>query len=183
MTSGTESMTSFAVAPAPVWRLLWLWVPMLFVMVMSLTVTLQSEQRTAMDLALLPFLLLVWGVSTWAFFRRRITLHGQTLEVVSTFYRKRVPVQDLQLDRARVVDLAEHGSLKPQVRTNGFGMPGFQSGHYRMRDRSRAFCLLTDSQRVLYLPLRGGSVLVLSPNNPRALLAALQALAAPGGTH
>ena len=79
----------------------------------------------------------------------------------------------LQLDQARVVDLAEHGSLKPVVKTNGYGMPGFLSGHYRMRDRRKAFCLLTDASRVLYLPLRDGSVLVLSPEKPRELLAAL----------
>ncbi|MNV14613.1 hypothetical protein D3C71_1053040 [compost metagenome] len=92
-------------------------------------------------------------------------------------------VDALQLEQARVVDLAEHGSLSPTIKTNGYGMPGFKSGHYRLRDRRKAFCLLTDTSRVLYLPLRDGSALVISPEKPRELLAALQALAAPGHTH
>jgi len=53
----------------------------------------------------------------------------------------------------------------------------------RMADRSKAFCLITDSSRMLYLPLRDGSALVISPERPRALLEALQALAGPPGAH
>lgn len=174
----------FAVAPAPVWRLLWLWVPMLAVAAVIVATTLQSAQRTPHELGLtLPFLAVLTAVLSWAFFRRRIHLQGRELEVVSTFYRKRVAVDAMQLDQARVVDLAEHGSLTPVIKTNGYAMPGFKSGHYRLRDRSKAFCLLTDASRVLYLPLRDGSALVISPDKPRELLAALQALAAPGPTH
>lgn len=176
--------TALAVAAAPVWRLLWLWVPMLAVAVVIVATTLQSAQRTPHELGLtVPFLGVLTAVLSWAFFRRRIRLDGTTLEVVSTFYRKRVAVEALQLERARVVDLAEHGSFKPTLKTNGYGMPGFQSGHYRLRDRSKAFCLLTDASRVLYLPLRDGSALLISPEQPRALLEALQALAAPRSSH
>jgi len=103
--------------------------------------------------------------------------------VLSTFYRKRVPVSAMRLDEARIVDFAEHGRYKPSIKTNGYGVPGFQSGHYRMADRSKAFCLITDSSRVLYVPLRDGSALVISPDRPRALLDALQALAGPPRAH
>ncbi|MCC7664081.1 PH domain-containing protein [Stenotrophomonas rhizophila] len=174
----------FAVAPASIWRLLWLWVPMLGCAALVVATTLQSSQRTAHELGFtLPFLLLVTVVVSGAYFRRRIRLQGNTLEVVSTFYRKQVALDALQLEQARVVDLAEHGSLKPLVKTNGYAVPGFQSGHFRMRDRRKAFCLVTDPSRVLYLPLRDGSVLVISPQQPRQLLEALQALAASGRNH
>jgi hypothetical protein len=184
MAAPSPAANDFAVAPAPIWRLLWLWVPMLACAALIVVTTLQSDQRTPHELGFtVPFLAVLTAVLSAMFFRRRIRLQDHQLEVVSTFYRKRVPVQDIVLERARVVDLAEHGSLKPTIKTNGYGLPGFQSGHYRMRDRSKAFCLLTDSSRVLYLPLRDGSGLVISPENPRALLTALQALAAPGRTH
>lgn len=174
----------FEVAPAPIWRLLWLWVPMLAVAAVIVATTLQSAQRTPHELGLtVPFLGVLTAVLSWAFFRRRIRLDSTTLEVVSTFYRKRVALEALQLERARVVDLAEHGSFKPTLKTNGYGMPGFQSGHYRLHDRSKAFCLLTDASRVLYLPLRDGSALLISPEQPHALLDALQALAAPRSSH
>jgi hypothetical protein len=184
MSSAKETARDVAVAPAPVWRLLWLWVPMLGAAALIAATTLQSNQRTPHELGLtLPFLALVTAVLSWGFFRRRIHLQGDTLEVVSTFYRKRVAVQDMHLERARVVDLAEHGSLDPGIKTNGYAMPGFKSGHYRLRDRSKAFCLLTDRSRVLYLPLRDGSALLISPEQPRVLLDALRALAAPAGRH
>ncbi len=177
MSGHPETRREFTVAPAPVWRLLWLWLPMLGVAVMIVVTTLQSAQRTPMDLAItLPFLLLVSGVLTWAFFRRQIELQGTELVVASTFYRRRTAVSALQLDRARIVDLAEHTEFKPGIKINGFGMPGFQSGHYRSGGK-KVFCLVTDASRVLHLPLRDGSALLLSPENPRALLDALNAQA------
>ncbi|WP_421568790.1 PH domain-containing protein [Stenotrophomonas sp. PD6] len=174
---------AFSVAPVPIWRLLWLWVPMAGAMAVVTVTTLQSSQRSPLELGYtLPFVLLVTGVLTWAFFRRRISLEGDDLVVVSTFYRRRVPVALLQLDKARIVDLAEHHEFKPSHKINGYAMPGFQSGHYRLGGR-KAFCLITDASRMLYLPLRDDSVLLLSPEQPRALLEALQALAVPARAH
>lgn len=170
--------TEFAVAPAPIWRLLWLWVPMLGIAVLIVSTTLQHEQRTPMELGYtVPFLVLLMGVLSWAFFRRRIQLQDGELVVTSTFYRRRTAVGSLQLDKARIVDLAEHTEFKPGLKINGYGVPGFQSGHYRM-GKQKAFCLVTDPSRVLYLPLRDASVLLLSPEHPRALLDALNAQAA-----
>jgi len=69
---------TFAVAPAAVWRLLWLWVPLLGCAALIVVGTLQSDQRTTHELALtVPFLALLLAVLTWAFFRRRITLQGR----------------------------------------------------------------------------------------------------------
>ncbi|MFN4161516.1 MAG: hypothetical protein ACK4FW_05970, partial [Stenotrophomonas sp.] len=85
----------FAVAPAPVWHLLWLWVPMLVCAALIVVTTLQSDQRTPYELGFtVPFLVVLTAVLSAMFFRRRIRLQDRQLEVVSTFYRKRVPVQD-----------------------------------------------------------------------------------------
>lgn len=182
-TAGLDGRT-FAVAPAPVWRLLWLWVPLLGCAALIVAGTLQSDQRTAHELVLtVPFMALLLAVLTGAFFRRRIALQGSTLDLTATFYRRQVPVQAMALARARVLDLAEHDALRPRMMLNGYGVPGFHAGHYRLRDGSRAFCLLTDASRVLYLPLHDGGALLLSPEQPRALLDALQALAGPAATH
>jgi hypothetical protein len=45
-----------------------------------------------------------------------------------------------------------------------------------MGDGGKGFCLITDNRRVLILPLRDGSTLMLSPEQPRALLDALRHL-------
>lgn len=170
----------FAVAPSSPLRLLWLWVPLLIAAALVLGTALQSPQRSHSELVVtLPFILVLGLVLSWGYSRRRIVLEGAELVVRSTFYRKRVAVSAMRLEQARVVDLAEHGRYRPTRKTNGYGMPGFRSGHFRMADRSKAFCLLTDNSRVLYLPLRDGSALLLSPAHPQQLLQALQALAEP----
>lgn len=114
MTATSPTTLDFSVAPASVWRLLWLWVPMLGIALLIVVSTVQSAQRTPHELGLtVPFLLLVTAVLSWAFFRRRIRLDGRTLDVQSTFYRKRVAVQDMQLERARVVDLKALAATPP----------------------------------------------------------------------
>jgi len=56
-------------------------------------------------------------------------------------------------------------------------MPGFHAGHFRLRgDFGKAFCLLTQRDRVLWLPLRDGKQqFLLSLERPQALLDALRA--------
>lgn len=107
--------------------------------------------------------------------RRAVELQGGVLEVRAALYRKRVAVAELDMQRARIVDLAERTELRPWLRSSGASMPGFHAGHYRLRgDFGKAFCLLTQRERVLWLPLRDGkSQLLLSLERPQALLDAL----------
>lgn len=182
----TESMShvsppskDYPVAAASPWLLLWVWLPLLAAAGLTLYTSLDRARHTHLDLWItLPFMALLGAVLSWAFARRRIALRDRQLEVVSTFYRKRIGIGALKLDQARVVDLAEHTQFKPSFKTNGFGMPGFKSGHFRMPGGGKAFCLLTDTSRVLVLPLRDGSLVLLSPEQPRQLLQELEQLAA-----
>lgn len=87
---------------------------------------------------------------------------------------RRIGLSELDLDAARVLDLNAHRELQPVWKIAGSGMPGFRSGLFRLRDRRRARVLLTDWRRVLVLPKRDGGVVLLSPQRPEALLAALR---------
>ncbi len=176
MTTASTSK-SYAVAPASPWLLLWIWLPLLLACGLTLASAWRNPPVPPGIWLVLAHLPVVGIVLQWAFNRRRINVQGRQLDVVSTFYRKRVDVSELRLEQARVVDLAEHHEYRPGFKTNGFGMPGFQSGHFRMRGGAKAFCLLTDRSRVLVLPLRGGAMLLLSPEHPRALLDDLKRLA------
>ena len=95
----------------------------------------------------------------------------------AALFRQRVAVAQLDLDRARIVDLAERTELRPVVKTGGLSLPGFHAGRFRLREKfARAFCLLTDRRRVLWLPLRDGKdQLLISLEHPQALLDALKA--------
>ena len=111
--------------------------------------------------------------------RRRIALEGRTLVVAATFYTRRVDVDALDVAHARVVDLAERTEFAPMLKLNGYELPRFRAGHFLLRNRSRAFCLLTARDRVLVLPQRDGKTLLLSPARPRDLLERLRELATP----
>lgn len=115
-----------------------------------------------------------------AFFRRRVTFDGHVLEVRSTLFRRRVAVPDMQLDAAGVIDVRRHPRLALKRRRLGYSVPGFHSGHYVLKDGRKGFALLTDREHALVIPLRDGSVVMLSMAQPNAVLAALRTAAAAG---
>lgn len=108
--------------------------------------------------------------------RRRVQRHGQVLQVVAGLFSHRVPIDSIDLERARVVDLDERTELRPAIKTFGMALPGYSAGHFRLRQKlGKAFCLVTDRRRVLWLPLRDGKQqLLLSLEHPHALLDALR---------
>ncbi len=141
---------------------------------------LPREQATPIPLLAGMFMVaLVMVGPLLALRRRRIVLDGRTLVVAATFYTQRIPVDALDLDSARIVDLDERTELRPMLGLNRFGLPGLRAGHYLLRNRSRAFCLVTRFRRVLVLPRRDGRFVLLSPEQPQVLLSRLHELAAP----
>ena len=177
----TQSPQAFAVSPPPAhaWMLLVVLggvLPLAIVGVLSWTQPeAQADIRKAWPaLAVLP---LVLAVLALAMKRRSVELHDGLLDIRAAMYRKRVASAELDLQRARIVDLDERTELRPAVKTNGMSLPGFHAGHFRLREKlGKAFCLLTDRRRVLWLPLRDGKgQLLLSLQQPQALLDALRA--------
>lgn len=96
----------------------------------------------------------------------------------STFFRTQVSIAQLQLDQARVVDLAEHTKLRSLRKLRGHGLPGFRSGWYRLRNRRKAFVATADSRLLLWLPSSAGHGLLLDVRDPNGLLRRLRELAA-----
>ena len=128
----------------------------------------------------LPILIIValaLGLSLLAMKRRSVSLAGRVLDVRAALFRERTPIADIDLERARVVDLAERMDLRPAVKTMGMSLPGFNAGRFRLRGKLvKAFCLITDRSRVLWLPLHNGKdQLLLSVERPQDLLEALRA--------
>ena len=164
--------------------LFWLWGPMLLVMSIDPLIRLFAGK--------LPFttsfnswggwlvLPLVGAALTLAYRRRELRLDAQQLTIASTLYTRRVPLSSMRLDRARIVNFAENPDFKPGMKSNGFQFPGFRAGHFHMKDGGKGFCLITDDSRVLVIPLRDGNCVLVSPEQPRALLDELKRLAAYG---
>jgi hypothetical protein len=162
----------FAVV-APDLRKAWL-LPGLAMLAGGVGLVLAAREEPGAWLAL-PILLLAVLLLAMVIRRRRVWLEGGTLRIQAGMHSLRAPVTGLDLAQARIVDLREHRALRPLFRSFGTSLPGYHAGHFRLRDRGRAFALLTGQERVLVLPERSGRRLLLSLEQPQALLDALQA--------
>jgi len=191
--SGSDARP-FDVAESSSLRVLWVLLPLLAVLGVGMWAQLHDNRSEApwMEVTLSPPFFLMGGSAAWslavivlmgiglgwAFFRRRVELAGNVLDVRSTLYRRRTPVADLLLDQAEVVDLSRDRRYGIRFKTNGYSMPGFYSGHFRLQGGGKGFALVTDRARTLVIPVRGGSTLLLSLERPQALLEALRKVAA-----
>lgn len=191
--SGSDARP-FEVAESSSLRVLWVLLPLLAVLGVGMWAQPHDNRSEApwMEVTLSPPFFLMGGSAAWslavivlmgiglgwAFFRRRVELAGNVLDVRSTLYRRRTPVADLLLDQAEVVDLSRDRRYGIRFKTNGYSMPGFYSGHFRLQGGGKGFALVTDRARTLVIPVRGGSTLLLSLERPQALLEALRKVAA-----
>ena len=124
------------------------------------------------------FVALLFLVIDRALRRHRLTIDATGLAVATTFYRQSLSLEELRIDQARVVDLAERTEFRPRLKTNGVALPGFHSGWFRLRNRSKGFVAIAGGPRVLWLPTTRGFDLLLQPRQPQALLLHLCELAA-----
>lgn len=108
--------------------------------------------------------------------RRSVALEGSVLVIKAGLNTRRVPAMAIELERTRILDLEDRIELLPGRMTLGASLPGYQTGWFRTRQWGKGFYLLTERRRVLWLPERDGPHLLLSLQQPQALLAALNAL-------
>jgi len=124
--------------------------------------------------------LLIWFALDRAMCRHRLELGAGQLTVKTSFYSRCVSLPDLQLEQARIIDLDERGDFTPARKTNGYSLLGFQSGHFRLRNRQKAFVAIAGGRRALWLPTAQAQGMLLQPVQPEALLQRLRELAAAG---
>jgi len=121
--------------------------------------------------ALVPVFAVVLALSI---FRRDVQLTEQGLRVRTTIWPGTTPLSAFELDRAEIVNLKTRRELAPRFKIVGSRMPGYAAGLFTLNDKRRASVVITDPHRVLVLPKRDGSVLMLSVERPEALLQALR---------
>jgi Bacterial PH domain len=90
------------------------------------------------------------------------------------FCSQSVPLSDVLTDQVRAVDLSNEPGLQPKLRTNGIGVWGYCLGWFRLAGGKPAWLALTDWSRVVLIPTRSGKAYLVSAEQPRLLVAALQ---------
>ena len=120
-------------------------------------------------------LLLGWGAA-----RAGFEVSPAGLHLKSALYGRMVPASSLDLARARRVDFRIDDDLRPRVRTNGIGLPGYLAGWIKLRNGEKALSFLSDRSRVVYIPTTEGYSLMLSVSDPDMFLSRLRQVAARG---
>ena len=127
----------------------------------------------AVTLAVLAVLAVSLAGSRWS----RFELSSTGLRIRGDLYGRLLPAQSLLAADARRVDLGIETGLRPRLRTWGTGLPGYQSGWFRLGNGEKALVYLSDRRKAVYVPTREGYSLLLSPDEPDAFLNALQTMA------
>lgn len=143
---------------------------------LGVLVAAREEPRILWVLIVLAF---AAGLVHLSIARRAVVLERDGLRIRAGINALQVPIDAIDLGSAAVIEPAQHPGLRPMIKTFGTAMPGYQAGHFRLRDRGPAFVLLTAPGKVVLLPLRDGKRVLLSLRHPESLLQALRDMA-PG---
>lgn len=177
---------TFPITPPPAhaaWLLgALLLVPLVVIALTFTTADADAKAPAAMGIGI-AIVALVGMVTFLGLRRRQVLLDDGRLVVKAAMFTHRLDVSALDLARARIVDLDERTELRPGLKSFGMSLPGFQAGWFLLRDRSRGFCLVTSRRRVLWLPAHAGSSLLLSLEQPQAMLDALRTVAGTATGH
>jgi hypothetical protein len=107
-------------------------------------------------------------------FHGQLEVSSQHLCIKGIVFRKTIPMSDLQVSLARIVDLDQEPNLRPCIKLYGIGLPGFRSGWFLLKERERALLVLSGSHLAVYVPTSQGYALLLSPERIEEFLAALK---------
>lgn len=131
-------------------------------------------------LVLLLGLVVLFG---WVLYSARNTVvevEAGDVRISGTLYGRRIPIESLRMDNAKVLDLARDEEFRMKWRSNGIGLPGYKAGWFRLRNGEKALAFVTDARRVLYVPTRDGYSLMISVADPDRMLALLRGAQAGG---
>jgi|SRR5579875_3482182 len=117
-----------------------------------------------MAVILVPLISLL-GYSAYASRHTKFEVSESGLRIHGGLYGRTIPAESLVCSRAKAVDLKADPSLKPGLKTNGIGLPGYQAGWFHLKNGEKALVFLTDRSSVAYIPTREGYSLVLSVKN------------------
>ena len=97
-----------------------------------------------------------------------------TLRIRGDLYGRTIPLSELQLAEARIIDLRQEPDLRPRFRKNGTGLPGYSAGWFRLAGGAKALLFLTERSQVAVIPDKQGWLLLLSVADGRRFLDALR---------
>ena len=124
--------------------------------------------------ALLAVVLVALAYTAYATRHSRVEIDFDHIRLVGDFWGRTIPLKQLHVTEARIVDLESEPKFSPRHRTFGTGLPGYASGWFRLRSGEKALVYLTSRKRVVYIPTTKDYSLLLSVEEPDRFLIALR---------
>jgi hypothetical protein len=132
---------------------------------------------TTVLLAVMTGMAILFAWMAWSARQVRFEVSSEGLRIRSAFYGRSVPLQDLVVEQASIVDLRTDGQHQLSWRTNGLGLPGYSAGWFKTKSGDKALAFVTARDRVVSLPTRQGYSLLLTVAKPGEFLDALRSTA------
>jgi hypothetical protein len=78
-------------------------------------------------------------------------VNDEGLRIRGGLYGRMIPKSDIVAEEVRVMNLDVETDYQPKWRTNGIGLPGYTAGWFKLQNKEKALCFLTNRSRVVYI--------------------------------
>jgi hypothetical protein len=119
-------------------------------------------------------LLLLFGHIAYSARQTTFEVSAAGLHISRNLYGRLIPLSELELDQARLINPSVETGFKLKWRTNGIGMPGYMAGWFKLQNGARALAFLTTQNNMVYIPTQKGYCLLLSVAQPDEFISALK---------
>jgi hypothetical protein len=102
------------------------------------------------------------------------TVSEQGLKIGPGLYSRLIPKEKIDREGVRVIDLNVETGYQPKWRTNGAGLPGYDAGWFKLKNKKKALVFLTDRSSVVYIPTSENYSVLLSARDAGALADAIR---------
>ncbi len=119
----------------------------------------------------------ILACSWYVFLIARKPLHfgEQSVRIGLSVFRIEFPYRSLNLDAARVVNIANDDVYRPAVRlSDGYSFPSIEVGWFRLANDDQAYVHLWGGAPAIYIPVNDGKVLLLETNDPEGVLSRIK---------
>ena len=105
----------------------------------------------------------------------RLTLLRDTLTIHDRFYPVTLNARDVDLTKARIVNIAADPDWRPTARTNGFANAHYHSGWFRVSSGRSVRMYWEHAKQLVLLPAKnGGAPVLIEVNDPEQFLSELR---------
>ena len=121
-------------------------------------------------------LVLALYMLSMVYFSKNSSVHLAEDELVikGGTYGRTLPLSELNIEAARVVNLYRERDYQLKWRKNGIGMPGYNAGWFQLQNSQKVLAFVTDEKEVVYIPTENGYDLMFSVNEAEEFLNTLQ---------